>query len=95
MFATRGACRVPADGVDIRISQLMLGHTSIQQTQRYLHVTDETGSHVSARHANQQIVIGSGKHDGPGANERAVLADRQELHFAVGDELSEVRRGAC
>jgi site-specific recombinase XerD len=30
-----------ADGVDIRIIQLMLGHASIQQTQRYLNVTDE------------------------------------------------------
>jgi site-specific recombinase XerD len=29
------------DGVDIRIIQLMLGHASIQQTQRYLNVTDE------------------------------------------------------
>ena len=30
-----------ADGVDIRIIQLMLGHASIQQTQRYSNVTDE------------------------------------------------------
>ena len=30
-----------ADGVDIRIIQLMLGHSSVQQTQRYLNVTDE------------------------------------------------------
>lgn len=36
-----GACRLLADGVDIRITQLMLGHASIQQTQRYLNVTDE------------------------------------------------------
>jgi hypothetical protein len=36
-----GACRLHADGVDIRIIQLMLGHASIQQTQRYLNVTDE------------------------------------------------------
>lgn len=36
-----GACRVLADGVDIRIIQLMLGHASIQQTQRYRNVTDE------------------------------------------------------
>jgi site-specific recombinase XerD len=35
------ACRLLADGVDIRIIQLMLGHASIQQTQRYLNVTDE------------------------------------------------------
>lgn len=36
-----GACRLLADGVDIRLIQLMLGHASIQQTQRYLNVTDE------------------------------------------------------
>jgi integrase len=36
-----GACRLLADGVDIRIIQLMLGHASIQQTQRYLNATDE------------------------------------------------------
>jgi site-specific recombinase XerD len=33
--------RLLADGVDIRIIQLMLSHASIQQTQRYLKVTDE------------------------------------------------------
>jgi hypothetical protein len=27
--------------VDIRVIQLMLGHASLQQTQRYLNVTDE------------------------------------------------------
>jgi integrase len=36
-----GACRLLADGVDIRMIQLMLGHASIQQTQVYLNVTDE------------------------------------------------------
>ncbi len=36
-----GACRLLAAGVDIRMIQLMLGHASIQQTQRYLNVTDE------------------------------------------------------
>jgi site-specific recombinase XerD len=34
-----GACRLLADGVDIRIIQLMLGHASIQQTERELNVT--------------------------------------------------------
>ena len=36
-----GACRLLAGGVDIRIIQLMLGHASVQQTQRYLNLTDE------------------------------------------------------
>ena len=36
-----GASRLLADGVDIRIIQLMLGHASVQQTQRYLNVRDE------------------------------------------------------
>lgn len=36
-----GACRLLADGVDIRIVQLMLGHADIKQTQRYLNITDE------------------------------------------------------
>jgi site-specific recombinase XerD len=36
-----GACRLLADGVDIRIIQLMLGHSSVVQTQRCLNVTDE------------------------------------------------------
>jgi hypothetical protein len=50
---------------------------------------------VPGHHANQQISVGRGKHDGPCANERAALADRQDLHFAVRHELSQVRRGAC
>jgi site-specific recombinase XerD len=36
-----GACRLLAGGVDIRIIRLMLGHAGVQQTQRYLNVTDE------------------------------------------------------
>ncbi len=36
-----GACRLLADGVDIRIVQLILGHSDIKTTQRYLNVTDE------------------------------------------------------
>src|SRR5436190_24341242 len=36
-----GACRLLSDGVDIRTSQVMLGHADIKQTQRYLNITDE------------------------------------------------------
>jgi integrase len=36
-----GACRLLADGVDIRIIQLILGHSDIKTTQRYLNITDE------------------------------------------------------
>jgi hypothetical protein len=36
-----GAARLLADGVDIRVIQLMLGHASVQQTQRHANVTDE------------------------------------------------------
>ena len=36
-----GACRLLADGVDVRNIQLMLGHATLTQTQRYLNVTDE------------------------------------------------------
>ena len=33
--------RALSDGVDIRTIQLMLGHSDIKQTQRYLNITDE------------------------------------------------------
>ena len=59
-----GACRLLADGVDIRIIQLMLGHASIQQTQRYLNVTDEElqkGLEVSWRNQGRPLRLASGK----------------------------------
>lgn len=34
-------CGIVCLGRELRIIQLMLGHASIQQTQRYLNVTDE------------------------------------------------------
>lgn len=30
-----------ADGSDLSVIQLMLGHSTLQQTQRYLNITDE------------------------------------------------------
>jgi site-specific recombinase XerD len=57
-----GACRLLADGVDIRIIQLMLGHASVQQTQRYLNVTDEElrkGLEISWRRRSLKVVGGS------------------------------------
>jgi integrase len=36
-----GACRLLAGGVDIRVVQLILGHSDIKTTQRYLNMTDE------------------------------------------------------
>jgi integrase/recombinase XerD len=58
-----GACRLLADGVDIRIIQLMLGHASVQQTQRYLNVTDEElrkGLEVSWSRRALRAVAGGG-----------------------------------
>jgi integrase len=58
-----GACRLLADGVDIRIIQLMLGHASIQQTQRYLNVTDEElrkGLEVSWNNQGRPLRLASG-----------------------------------
>jgi integrase/recombinase XerD len=57
-----GACRLLADGVDIRIIQLMLGHASVQQTQRYLNVTDEElrrGLEISWKRRSLKLVGGS------------------------------------
>ena len=58
-----GACRLLADGVDIRIIQLMLGHATIQQTQRYLNVTDEElrkGLEVSWKNQGRPLRLASG-----------------------------------
>ena len=56
-----GACRLLADGVDLRIIQLMLGHASVQQTQRHLNVTDEElrrGLEISWRQRTLKVVGG-------------------------------------
>jgi len=58
-----GAWRLLADGVDIRIIQLMVGHASIQQTQRYLNVTDEEmrrGLEVSWKNEGRPLRLASG-----------------------------------
>jgi integrase len=58
-----GACRLLADGVDIRIIQLMLGHASIQQTQHYLNVTDEElrkGLEVSWNNQGRPLRLAAG-----------------------------------
>ncbi len=58
-----GACRLHADGVDIRIIQLMLGHASIMQTQRYLNITDEElrrGLEVSWNNKGRPLRLASG-----------------------------------
>ncbi len=66
-----GASRLLADGVDIRIIQLMLGHASVQQTQRYLNVTDEElrkGLEVSWKRARALRIVQNGAdapHDCP------------------------------
>ena len=63
MHRPQGACRLLADGVDIRIIQLMLGHAGIQQTQRYLNVTDEElrrGLEVSWRNQGRPLRLASG-----------------------------------
>jgi site-specific recombinase XerD len=57
-----GACRLHVDGVDIRIIQLILGHASIQQTQRYLNVTDEElrkGLEVSWKNQGRPLRLAS------------------------------------
>ena len=56
-----GACCLLADGVDIRIILLTLGHASVQQTQRYLNVTDgelRNGLEVSWKRRTLKAVAG-------------------------------------
>ena len=64
-----GASRLLADGVDIRIIQLMLGHASVQQTQRYLNVTDEElrrGLELSWRKSRGlKLVVGGSGSEAP------------------------------
>jgi site-specific recombinase XerD len=58
-----GATAKLADGVDIGIIQLMLGHASIQQTQRYLNVTDEElrrGLEVSWNNKGRPLRLAAG-----------------------------------
>jgi len=46
--------------MDIRIIQLMLGHASIQQTHRYLNVTDEEltrGSELSWKNQSRPLRV--------------------------------------
>ena len=48
--------------MNIRIIQLMLGHASVQQTQRYLNVTDEElrkGLEVSWKRRTLRAVVGA------------------------------------
>jgi integrase len=58
-----GACRLLADGVDIRIIQLMSLHASIKQTQRCLNVTDEElrrGLEVSWKNGRSGMRLATG-----------------------------------
>ena len=62
-FDTKAHAGVTAGGVDIRIIQLMLGHASILQTQRYLNVTDEElrrGLEVSWNNNGRPLRLASG-----------------------------------
>jgi site-specific recombinase XerD len=58
-----GACRLLADGVDIRIIQLMLGHASIQANAAYLNETDKElrrGLEVSWKNQGWPLRLASG-----------------------------------
>jgi hypothetical protein len=92
-----GSCRLLADRVDIRIIQLMLGHASIQQTQRYLNVTGEEmrrGPEVSWKNEGRLLSPGVGKLIGlvsfpncprsvPGKLELLVAGACNPLNFGV------------
>ena len=79
-----GASRLLADGVDIRIIQLMLGHSSVQQTQRYLNVTDEElrkGLEVSWNRGRALRLVAGGPSDN-GTPERDRVS--HQCHTEVG-----------
>ena len=82
-----GACRLLSDGVDIRIIQLMLGHTSIQQTQRYLNVTDEElrrGLEVSWNNKSRPLRLASGASSNRPCQKSSRFARRSQIgHNAV------------
>lgn len=62
-FRHEGDCRLLADGVDIRVIQLMVGHASIMQTQRYLNITDDElrrGLEVSWNNKGRPLRLAAG-----------------------------------
>ena len=81
---TRGPDRDPwllADGVDIRIIQLMLGHSDIQTTQRSLNITHEE---------LRKVLTGSGNAAG---SSRQSTSDHGKPPRAATDCQSFVSRG--
>jgi len=84
-----GASRLLADGVDIRIIQLMLGHSSLQQTQRYLNVTDEElrkGLEVSWRRGRALRLVAGGQ-DGVTECHTAVTPTSEKWRARQGSNL--------
>jgi hypothetical protein len=63
------ACRLLADGVDIRAIQLILGHSDVKQTQRFLNVTDqELRKTLSWRHESAMPAGAHGASSNSGRN---------------------------
>src|ERR1700731_3481507 len=82
------ASRLLADGVDIRIIQLMLGHASVQQTQRYLNVTDEElrkGLEVSWRRGRALRLV-AGRRNGVTECHTSVTPNPRKLVRPAGFE---------